>query len=370
MNYYSALVLLTILIAIVLIITIVHNDSFSKRFKKGFVLTFIFIVIGVSCEFIGCVYNGKILFKNSNIDIGIHIFVKFLEQTLVPIMPVVFSKYIFEPKSKRSVFKNKIVNFLEVYILLEIILLFSGGKIFTVDSENIYYHSELYHIYTISFIITVIYMQKKAFDFSKTYQNENSIQLIMIGIFIVIGISIQFINPEIKTCWLTIAIAGCFYYIYYSVTIQFIDRLTGLLNQRSYYAYLENNTDTDFILIICDLNNFKGINDQYGHIFGDQILSEIGILLKKEYGKYGKCYRIGGDEFAIIITKMDEDLQKIEQNFNKALIERKKEIEQLPSIAVGYSSYKASCKNLKDIHSVQEEADMKMYKMKNEMKAQ
>lgn len=369
MDYYSTLILLTILMASVLIVTILLNDSFSKRVKKGFVITFIFIIIGATCEFLGSVCNGKMLFSNQNIDISIHIFVKFLEQTIVPIMPVVFSKYIFESKLKKNVFRNLIVNFLEVYVLLEIILLLAGEKIFGVDITNTYYHSEFYHIYTISFIITAIYMQMNALEFSKTYQNENLIQLIIIGMFIVVGISIQFINPKIKICWLTIAIAGCFYYIYYSVTIQFIDKLTGLLNQRSYYAYLENNADTDFFLIICDVNNFKNINDQYGHIFGDQILSEIGRLIKKEYGKYGKGYRIGGDEFAIIIPNINEDLQKIKQDFDKALIERKKEIEQLPSIAIGYSVYRASSKNLRDIHSVQEEADLNMYKMKQQMKA-
>ena len=213
-------------------------------------------------------------------------------------------------------------------------------------------------------------MQINALEFSKTYQNENLVQLIIIVMFMIVGISIQFINPEIKTCWLTIAIAGCFYYIYYNGTIQFIDRLTGLLNQRSYYAFLENNTDIDFILIICDVNNFKSINDQYGHIMGDKILSEIGGLLKNEYGKYGKCYRIGGDEFAIIIQNVNENLQKIKLDFDKALMERKKQVKQLPSIAVGYSIYRASCKNIRDIHSVQEEADLNMYKMKYEMKKQ
>lgn len=368
MDYYSTLILLTILIAIVLIVTIVINDNFAKRVKKGFVLTFIFIIVGASCEFLGTVYDGRRLFENSSIDIGMHTFIKLLEQTIVPIIPVVFSKYIFEPKIKKNIFRKLIVNFLEVYVLLEVILLLIGGKIFIVDSTNTYYHSELYFIYTIAFIITAIYMQVNVLEFCKTYQNENLIQLIMIGMFIVGEITIQFINPQIKIFWLTIAIAGGFYYIYYSVTIQFIDKLTGLLNQRSYYAYLENNADTDFILVICDVNNFKSINDKYGHICGDQILSEIGRLLKEEYDRYGKCYRIGGDEFAIIIPNINENLQTIKMSFNKALNKRREEVNQIPSVAIGYSVYRASYKNLRDIHSVQEEADINMYKEKYEMK--
>ena len=370
MDYYSTMILLTVLIVFVLIITITLNNSFSKRIKKGFVLTFILVIIGACCEFVGSVYNGKILFENSQIDVFIHIFIKFSEQTLVPIIPVLFSKYIFESKLEKNIFRNVIIKFLGVYVILEIVLLLLGGKIFIVDSTNTYYHAELYHIYTVVFIITALYMQINALEFSKTYQNENLVQLIIIGMFMIVGISIQFINHEIKTCWLTIAIVGCFYYIYYNGTIQFIDRLTGLLNQRSYYAFLENNTDIDFILIICDVNNFKSINDQYGHIMGDKILSEIGGLLKNEYGKYGKCYRIGGDEFAIIIQNVNENLQKTKLDFDKALMERKKQVKQLPSIAVGYSVYRASYKNIRDIHSVQEEADLNMYKMKYEMKKQ
>ena len=57
------------------------------------------------------------------------------------------------------------------------------------------------------------------------------------------------------------------------------------------------------MLIVFDLDNFKYINDTYGHQAGDQCLKVIAECLKKAYSRYGNCYRIGGDEFCVLFRE-------------------------------------------------------------------
>lgn len=83
------------------------------------------------------------------------------------------------------------------------------------------------------------------------------------------------------------------------------DSLTGVLNrnggQKAIEKYIQNNTP--FIYFMIDLDNFKQINDIYGHYNGDLVLKFVGELFLKSFRKSDIVYRIGGDEFGIFIPE-------------------------------------------------------------------
>lgn len=81
------------------------------------------------------------------------------------------------------------------------------------------------------------------------------------------------------------------YYIYCNEMWNQLDGLTGLLSQKSYLNRTLNLQPEDKMLIVLDLDNFKYINDTYGHQAGDQCLKVIAECLKKAYSRYGNCYR-------------------------------------------------------------------------------
>jgi len=87
----------------------------------------------------------------------------------------------------------------------------------------------------------------------------------------------------------------------------FIDYLTGLKNRRSIQKALEDyfrdfkKYGYPFSVIMVDLNNFKEINDKYGHPVGDCILKEVGEILRKYLRAKDAIGRYGGDEFLIIL---------------------------------------------------------------------
>ncbi|KYZ77453.1 hypothetical protein AXX12_04905 [Anaerosporomusa subterranea] len=101
-------------------------------------------------------------------------------------------------------------------------------------------------------------------------------------------------------------------YIFREVTVErnfeeqlkilaYTDQLTGLFTRRYLYDYIDKNmTASNINLLYIDLDNFKLINDTYGHHCGDEILKNIGTILQEIFPN-DICVRMGGDEFLIVI---------------------------------------------------------------------
>ncbi|WP_181563650.1 GGDEF domain-containing protein [Campylobacter hyointestinalis] len=91
------------------------------------------------------------------------------------------------------------------------------------------------------------------------------------------------------------------------------DFLTGIYNRipiqdiiNQNITLLKNHKIKSMCIILCDLDNFKTINDTFGHIFGDDILKSVSSSLKSSFSKYGELGRWGGEEFLISIKDIDE----------------------------------------------------------------
>lgn len=110
------------------------------------------------------------------------------------------------------------------------------------------------------------------------------------------------------------------------------DHLTGLYNryclelaQKSLMEKREKQ-EIQFGIMLIDLDNFKLINDTYGHNIGDEVLVETGRILKKLSRKDEMVFRIGGDEFLILMPGIEDEVQlqemkrRFEQDFMKAFI--------------------------------------------------
>lgn len=106
--------------------------------------------------------------------------------------------------------------------------------------------------------------------------------------------------------------------LYYNYA--YIDGLTGLFNRRAYAEELDKYKDIipkDIICVSFDLNGLKVVNDMVGHEAGDELISEAGRLIKDSFGKYGKVFRTGGDEFYAVITTSRENYDKELKHFNE-----------------------------------------------------
>ena len=87
-----------------------------------------------------------------------------------------------------------------------------------------------------------------------------------------------------------------------------LDHLTGLFNQAALARRVEEAEPFDGVVVVCDMDNFKDVNDRYGHLIGDEILRNIGNLLQSSIRHEDMAFRWGGDEFVILFRNQRTDI--------------------------------------------------------------
>ncbi len=89
------------------------------------------------------------------------------------------------------------------------------------------------------------------------------------------------------------------------------DAATGLMNKRAIMEYaaqkIREAADKELALLVIDIDDFKHINDNYGHLFGDQVIFRVAETIKKIVGIRGTVARFGGDEFVVLLENYDSE---------------------------------------------------------------
>lgn len=97
------------------------------------------------------------------------------------------------------------------------------------------------------------------------------------------------------------------------IRISNTDELTGLYNRRSYendiIKYADTEPENDFVIFSIDINGLKQVNDNMGHDAGDDLIQGASTCLLKIFGSIGKVYRVGGDEFAVLLHQSENTSQ-------------------------------------------------------------
>ena len=149
------------------------------------------------------------------------------------------------------------------------------------------------------------------------------------------------------------------YYLFIYLHFARFDPLTGLLNRQVYYFDMNTGSNRISYAVSIDLNDLKHINDSYGHDAGDTALKTVAAVLRKNVGRNGTLYRIGGDEFVIFYRDVDESAVA------KAIEKMRAEMAKTPYVcAFGYAKRGP-------LHSVEDAvryADHEMYDDKAQIK--
>jgi diguanylate cyclase (GGDEF)-like protein len=153
------------------------------------------------------------------------------------------------------------------------------------------------------------------------------------------------------------------------------DSLTGLANRRKFLEHLQlaiaNGKRTGFKVgvLYCDLNNFKIMNDTYGHEFGDEVLMLVADRLTSVIRETDLAARFGGDEFVVLLTNIKEPagIDTVVSKIQREFLEHKdvRCHQTLIQLSIGQAELPGDCEDIDELLHL---ADERMYENKKKMK--
>jgi diguanylate cyclase (GGDEF)-like protein len=152
------------------------------------------------------------------------------------------------------------------------------------------------------------------------------------------------------------------------------DSLSGLYNRAEFmnlakreFVWAKRNNE-ELSLLIMDLDNFKIINDTFGHAAGDEVIREIGSIIMTSFRKTDIAGRIGGEEFAVVLRNASlEEAKMVAEKFRETVANRKVnygEQEISFTVSIGMAAIRGNTDDIYDIEDVLKKADDALYKAK------
>ena len=145
------------------------------------------------------------------------------------------------------------------------------------------------------------------------------------------------------------------------------DTLTHLLNRRSMDNYLQaahklaNTGRTTFCLLLMDIDDFKSVNDTYGHDCGDEVLKAVAGIISNGVRKDDNVFRWGGEEILVLLNTDEEKAisiaEKIRIEVEEYVLNYRDELKLSVTLTIGLATYGSG----KSIQAMMDEADAKLY---------
>ena len=366
MKFYDSIIIISLLLVVQMLITVCTNNVLSNNNKITLFIIYLMVGVAALCEWISYSLNGT----TEYVAIITHKAVVTVKFLIMSIFPVIYANMLLDNlKDVKRLKRNKQIMYiiLSCHIVFELIST-KCGLVFYIDESGYRHYGKIYLLYILVCIISILYFFKAFFMFNKYFQNRNIWTLLGVLALGTTGSVIQYVNPELKVKWLSIINASMLVYMCYNETAMYVDDLTELLNKGACQKKLQNIKKIVTILIF-DVDSFKDINTEYGHAFGDTVLSIIGKCIKDNYAPYGTCYRYGGDEFFVILEKQ-HDYEKLNSKFvsklEKARLEETgKSGRRIPYVSIGCAQFDPK---VQDAFEAVEIADKDMYYWKGELK--
>ena len=258
-----------------------------------------------------------------------------------------------------------IMDLKESVLSTHIILVFSMAYTIEIIAKALYKRKITEHVkvYVFAGIVVVIAVAAVFYDY---YRGDNQMDIAgRIGFFIFALLA----SSQTALHALKMVEKGKYAAIYEELAIT--DSLTGLYNRNAYQIDTKKIEElTGFLILTFDLNDLKICNDTKGHTEGDHYIVTAAKMIERLLAPYGRCYRIGGDEFCSIVRNgatcpVEDLLLKLEMEqikYNAGLTPNGYPIR----IAAGYAMYDAELDE--NIEDMRDRADTNMYRNKRQIK--
>jgi len=324
--------------------------------KSPFSYGVIFIIISILAE------AGTILPWGGWGELrSINIIFNIIGFAITPIIPIVLI----------AIFDIKIIRLHRLFLIPTILNIFLValspffGLIFSVDANNHYERGSIFFFFVLVYVTNIIMLAVTIWYTGQKYLYPIKFKIALLAFFTVSATSVQLVVPLTYTSWHCVTLSLLLLYILLSDFDSSFDTVTKLYNRAAFEKEAKRLSGKEvFSIIVMDINNFKEVNDKYGHEYGDIALKELGEIIRNSFHKSCSGYRIGGDEFCVICRDGNEE--KIEQHLKamtNMLTSKRQNDNWLPTVAYGYSVYRRG--EALSFDEVMKKADEHMYLYKN-----
>lgn len=351
---YIATCFIDIIALFFLCIFLYRSNMLNNYRKKPFLFGIVLTVIIILSE------GGTILAGNGTTGLrDLNIFCNVVGFVLTPIIPLALIAI-----SDITVLQTHKLLLLPPLINLVAAVLSPVFKlIFYVDINNHYERGNFFYIFVVIYIINLMFLVISTLHTGKIHHYPIKGKMIALSLFTVAGTSIQLVFPKVYSSWHCVTLALLLYFLLLSEFDSSFDTLTGLYNRAAFEKAAKQMTDRKaFSVIVLDVNDFKSVNDTYGHDYGDIVLKSVAEIIRKSLENHCTSYRVGGDEFYIICKETKpERIEYQLRRMTSALTAERENNSHLPTIAYGYSIFRGGSLNFQKILK---EADEQMYYFK------
>ena len=262
---------------------------------------------------------------------------------------------------------------LEINAILSIINLTGSKILFSVSGDNVYQRGPLAFVVYFNLFFYLIYSMGLVDRSKKKGLFIHDFPTIYYVVPCIWGTLIQGACYGITVGWAAVASAFLFVYIRLQTMDSLVDPLSGLYNRRyleNTLEHLQENPKECIYGVMMDVNNFKKINDHYGHLVGDETIRAIGKILADSVPSCGIAIRYAGDEFVMLLCTEAEEvvhdtLRRVHEN-----VERYNNSDKVScpfSLSMGYDRFDTVTG---DTEGFLQRMDKKMYAEKEEFHGQ
>ncbi len=358
-NFYAAFFLFTILITIY-----AKKDvySYSSKMFKFIIITNIILLLFEGVTFL---YNGI----NTEFAWYVNYIFNGVVFLLTPLVGSFWASYIDHKIFNSKDRIKKRLYYLQPFIIGVILSIFNifYPVLYSISEVNVYSREPLISVNIATMYILLFYIFYLVIRNRKLLERNVFYGVVMFMVFPAIGGAIQMIFYGVSSLYSLMALGVVVTYIFLETVGSSKDYLTNLFTRIKSDEYIKNMMDRnlEFYVIMIDLDNFKKLNDKYGHSSGDSVLKSFGIVLQNVFTENALVSRFGGDEFLIIVSEVEEEeLLEYKKLIDEELTKKEYRNKLLKDIgfSFGYSSYKLDDEKTMDQLIV--EADDFMYKDK------
>ena len=341
------------LLGLIFMVWLVHfNPTFKRQQSRIFmmiVLVNIVLIVATSLDYIFALNSEELEFAWLYRRI-----MSFLNFAASPIIPYGLLR-IFSSRKRPFYFY--------LPLLLNALLCFSSifaPVVFFITTDNKYGRGPLF---LVPFGISVIYVALLAVESVKCRLKSKRVESFFLAAVILALVLCFYLETALRyrfLDWTCCAICVMAYYVLLTIHSSIVDPLTGAYNRLMYTKDLTQIDGSKRCLIaLMDINDFKQVNDTYGHDAGDNVLIQFVDLLTRNLGGSSDLFRIGGDEFVVLSKKLT--LPEFEH-----LLDKLREVTASHNIrfACGITEYLPE----KDLQESLRQADQAMYQDKRQMK--